>query len=64
MKGPKRTEGVVGATGMAAGATGMDEGTQLSILLPTPHLDTKLLLVLAMEMMREEVALRENQVEK
>lgn len=57
IKGPKRTEG-------AAGTTGMDEGTQLSILLPTPHLDTKFLLVLAMEMMREKEALRGNQVEK
>lgn len=53
-----------GATIMAAGATGMDKGTQLGILLPTPHLDTKFLLVLAMEMMREKVALRGNQVEK
>lgn len=57
IKGPKGTEG-------AAGATGMDEETQLSILLPTPHLDTKFLLVLVMETMREKVALRGNHVEK
>lgn len=63
-KGPKRTEGAAGVTGMAAGATGMDEGTHLSILLPTPHLDMKFLLVLLMEMMREKVAWRENHVEK
>lgn len=42
----------------------MDEGTQLSILLPTPHLDTKFLLVLATEVMREKAALRGNHVEK
>lgn len=49
---------------MAAGATRMDEGTQLSILLPTLHLDSKFLLVLAMEMMREKVVLRGNHMEK
>lgn len=42
----------------------MEEGTHLSILLPTPHLDMKFLLVLPMEMMREKVAWRENHVEK
>lgn len=42
----------------------MDEGTQLSILLPTLHLDTKFLLVLPTERMREKVALRKNHVEK
>lgn len=42
----------------------MDKGTQLSSLLPTPQLDTKFLLVLAMKMMTEKVALRGNHVEK
>lgn len=50
-----------GATGMAAGATGMDKGMQLSILLPTLHLDT---VSSCYGHGKEEVALRGNHREK